>query len=71
MVLTRSTETSYTMLVMVVAKELNVPLQFVSINFSTYTHKVPEYVAKQPFGKVPCLANSYSPLYSAVFVLTH
>jgi len=41
--------------VLAVAKQLNVRVELVPVNFATGEHKSPEYLKKQPFGQVPYL----------------
>jgi len=60
---------SFTTLVMVVAKELNVPLDLISVDFKASTLKAPEFVAKQPFGQMPYLVNRSSSLHIRCLIL--
>ena len=46
-----------TMRVLVVAKELKVPVELVGVNFATAEHKSPEYLKKQPFGQMPYIVS--------------
>ena len=62
---------SFTMLVMAVAKELNVTLDFVSVDLGASAHKAPEYVAKQPFGQIPYLVSDSSSLNVRCLILIH
>ena len=42
-------------LVATVLLEKQVPFELVSVDFTTGEHKSPEYLAKHPFGQVPCI----------------
>jgi glutathione S-transferase len=41
-----------------VLREKGVPYEFHMLNLGSKEHKVPEYMAKQPFGQVPCLVSA-------------
>ena len=42
-----------TRLVALVCKEKNIDLEFIPVDLSKREQKLPEFVAKQPFGQVP------------------
>jgi len=44
--------------VLAVAKQLNVQVELVPVDFATGEHKSPEYLKKQPFGEVPYLVRT-------------
>ena len=39
-----------------IAKERNVPYEFILVSFETGEHKQPAHLAHQPFGQVPYIA---------------
>ena len=42
-------------LVAAVLQEKQVPFELVSVNLAGGEHKLPEYLAKNPFGEIPCI----------------
>ncbi len=44
-----------TQTVLAVAKQLNVQVELVPVNYALEEHKSPEYLKKQPFGQIPYL----------------
>lgn len=44
--------------VLVVAKQLNVPIEVINVDLLAREHKSPEYLKKQPFGLVPVLVRA-------------
>lgn len=51
--------------VLVVAKQLGVPVEVVPVNLVTGETKTPEYLKKHPFGQVPYLVGLEPKLHSA------
>ena len=56
---------TYTRVVAIVAKERNIPYEFIRINLQEGDHKQPAYLAHHPFGQVPYITvrRHSSPLY--------
>jgi glutathione S-transferase len=52
---------TYTRIVALIAKERNIPYEFVPINFRTSEQKQPTYLEHQPFGQVPYISVRYGP----------
>jgi hypothetical protein len=51
----------------IILEETNTPYKFVVVDFRKGEHKAPEFLAKQPFGQVPCLVSLLpSPVDSSV-----
>ena len=46
-------ESTYTRIVALIAKERNIPYEFVPVDLLTGEHKRPTYLAHHPFGKSP------------------
>ncbi|RDX40745.1 glutathione S-transferase [Lentinus brumalis] len=51
--------------VLTVLEELNVPYEFVVVDFAKGEHKSPEFVAVQPFGQVPYIDDDGFKLYES------
>jgi len=51
---------SCTQRVLTVLKEKDVTFEYHHIDFAEGEHKSPEYLAKQPFGQLPCLLSNPS-----------
>jgi len=47
--------TSCTRRVILIAKERNIPYEFIPVDFTTREHKQPAHLEHQPFGQVPYL----------------
>ena len=45
----------YVRLVAAVLQEKQVPFELVSVDLPNGEHKSPEYLAKHPFGQIPCI----------------
>jgi len=56
--------TSSTRRVALIAKERNIPYEFVHIDITTAEHKQPTHLGHQPFGQVPYITVCHSILAS-------
>lgn len=50
--------------VTLILRELNVPYEFIFVDFPAGAHKSPEYIEYQPFGEVPYIVRRSSSLRS-------
>lgn len=54
-----------------VAKYLESPVEFVPVNLAELEHKQPEFLAKNPNGKVPVLDKDDDPLWESFAIMCH
>ncbi|KAH9961827.1 glutathione S-transferase [Russula dissimulans] len=57
--------TSCTRRVVLIAKERNIPYEFVPVDFTTREHKQPAHLEHQPFGQVPYIQDDGFELYES------
>lgn len=50
--------------VVLIAKELDIPYEFVLVEFNKGEHKFPSFVEKSPFGQVPAIVSLNPFLYA-------
>jgi glutathione S-transferase len=64
-------ESHFVRLVAAVLIEKKVPFELVRVDLSKGEQRTPEFLAKNPFGQVPCIVcPSSSPLFLFSFILT-
>ena len=60
-----SPRSPYVRIVAAVLHEKQVPFELVLVDLANGEHKTPEYLAKHPFGQVPCIVCDLSILFAS------